>query len=52
MGLKIEIDKDIAKALYERLLKPSTDSDKNLVYTISITLAREIREALYEHVGK
>ena len=50
--MQIELDKDIAKALYERLLKPGTDSDKNVVYTISVTLAREVREALFPHVGK
>ena len=48
--MNIEIEKDVAKALYERLLTPEVDKDGNKVYTVSLTLAREVREALFEHV--
>lgn len=51
-GMQVEIARDIAKALYDRLVTPGKDADGNTVYTISLTLAREIREALFEHVGK
>lgn len=45
--VQVQIEKDIARALYERLLKPSKDSDGNTVYTISLTLAGELRDALF-----
>jgi hypothetical protein len=34
-------------ALYERLLVPGKDADGNTVYTISLTLAREVRDILW-----
>ena len=46
----VSIPKGVAKALYERLLKAESDTDGNKVYTVSLTLAREVREALFEHV--
>jgi len=49
---KIELRREVAKALYERLLTPENDKDGNKVYTISLMLAREIREDLFEGVGK
>ena len=45
--MKVEIDRDTARALYERLLKPEKDAHGNAVYTVSLTLARELRENLY-----
>lgn len=48
--MNIEIEKDVAKALYDRLVIPGKDADGNIVYTVSLTLAREVREALFEHV--
>ena len=48
--MNIEIEKDVAKALYGRLLTPERDRDGNTVYTVSLELAREVREALFEHI--
>jgi hypothetical protein len=50
--MQIELDKDVASALYSRLLKPEKDQHGNTVYTISLNLASELREALFAHVGK
>ena len=44
--MNIVIDKDVAKALYERLLRPAKEGDST-VYTISLSLARELREAIF-----
>lgn len=50
--MEITIERDVAKALYGRLLTPEQDRDGNTVYTVSLELAREVREALFEHVGR
>jgi hypothetical protein len=44
--MQVEINRETAKALYERLLKPEKDAHGNAVYTVSLTLARELRENL------
>ena len=48
--MTIEISREVAKALYDRLVTPGKDADGNTVYTVSLTLAREVREALFEHI--
>jgi hypothetical protein len=50
--MTVELNKDTASALYSRLLKPEKDQHGNTVYTVSLNLAAELREALFPHVGK
>lgn len=48
--IEIKVDRDVARALYERLLKPGKDNEGNTVYTVSLTLAQELRNALFSAV--
>jgi hypothetical protein len=50
MNDKVEMPKDVAKALYQALLSPSKDSDGHTVYVVSITLATAVRMAIGDAV--
>lgn len=50
MKVTVEIERDVARALYERLLKPTKDNDGHVVYTVPVMLASEVRQALFEAV--
>lgn len=44
--MSVEIPDDLAKGLYEQLLTPTKDKDENVVYSISLHLAGDLRMAI------
>ena len=50
MEQQISLPKELAQALYSRLLIPVKDSDGHTVYVISLTLASDLRMAIGDAV--
>jgi hypothetical protein len=49
--MEVKIDRNTARQLYEALLRPEKDKEGNAVYIVSLSLARELREGLFDALG-
>ncbi len=50
--VEVRLSRDVARALYETLMRPTLDREGHCIYQVTITLAGEIRIPLAMALGR